>query len=101
MALKRILLVGGDPNRPVPVVVGAAIERFGSQRDGGNGELRHACAAIKGGTVDLVIVLTKFCGHGVSGRVTVAARRAGVICWLRSGNCSAVVRDVAVWLEEK
>jgi hypothetical protein len=78
MAAKRIAIVGGQPGRIALCVPGLQFTYFGSIHDGGMGELKQLKAALKGGAVDQVVFMVRFCGHSMLKAGALEAKRAGV-----------------------
>ncbi len=89
-----VAVVGGDGAQVVPGVVGAAIRQFPSSRDGGNGRLQHALAAIRGGAFALVLVLVRRSSHADSEAVRRACRNSGVRVRVVTGGMTSVARAV-------
>lgn len=97
-SLPRVLVVGGDRRFAALKVPGAAIEAVPSSRNGGNGRLYGAKAAILGGAIALVVVLVNWLGHSDSDAVNAACRAAGVRLLFVSGSSSAIKREVTAFL---
>lgn len=94
----QIAVVGGDATRELPPVEGASIRRFPSSRDGGNGGHRSALAAIRSGSVALVIIHVRFMGHGDSHNLREVCRKARVPCRLITGGMTTVSRAIGAFV---
>ncbi len=74
-----IAIVGGD-GRDHTIRVTAEVRSYPSSRDGGNGTIRRAIAAIKRGKIQLVVLLVRWLGHPEYQSVVKACKVAGVRC---------------------
>lgn len=83
------VLVGGDARQGTRRVGRALVRAVASSKFGGNGAHRALIAAIGGGRVQLVVLLTRWLGHSETGAITAACRRAGVRYLLVGGGLSA------------
>lgn len=73
---RGVAILGGD-GRPLPgTPSGARI--FCSSRSGGNGELRRLRRALLSGTIEELIILTRWNGHSSTKLVTRLCRRLSI-----------------------
>jgi len=76
--IHRVALVGGDGRTPSSSPVGVELRLFAGSRDGGNGDQRALRAAIRAGSVDLVLVLSRFFSHSDFRCLKRLCRRRGI-----------------------
>lgn len=94
----QIAVVGGDATRELPPIEGASIRRFPSSRDGGSGGLRCALAAVRSGSVALVIIYARFMGHSDSHNLREVCRNAGVPYRVVTGGMTTVSRAIVAFV---
>lgn len=88
-----VALVGGDGRRRLHHN-DCRISTFPSARDGGNGDVKRLLAAVAGGTIDVVILMTRWLGHSTSHAVTAACKRHDVALRFCTGGMSAARRMI-------
>ena len=81
---RRIAVFGGDARQLHRGARYGAARFFQSPRSGGNGELRRLVAALRAGSIDCVVVLTRWNGHSATGKLRRICRRYGVELVLES-----------------
>lgn len=92
----RVALVGGDGRVNLPSLpTNVALDHYGSSRCIGNGEQRRLIEAIRGGMIDLVVLLVRWAGHSNTGRVRDACRRASVPVLIVPGGGSSALRRLS------
>lgn len=96
--LIQIAVVGGDATRELTPIEGASIRRFPSSRDGGSGGQRSALAAVRSGSVALVIIHARFMGHSDSNSLRDVCRKAGVPCRVVVGGMTTVSRAIGAFV---
>lgn len=94
----QIAVVGGDATRELPPTEGASIRRFPSSGDGGSGGHRSALAAVRSGSVALVIIHARFMGHSDSSSLREVCRKAGVPCRVVIGGMTTVSRAIVAFV---
>lgn len=87
-----VALVGGDGRARGAVPVNLDLRWYGSRRYCGNGSIRSALAAIRGGTVDGVILRVRWMGHPAFHALQRAARKSSIPCRIVPGGESSAVR---------
>ena len=65
----RVAVLGGDGRPHAHVPTGCEVRYFAAAGDGGNGEARRLASALRAGTVDQVIILTRWNSHEVTRRI--------------------------------
>ena len=66
---RRVALMGGDGRNAGRLAGLGEITVFQSPQDGGNGELRRLLSALRGGVIDLVVILTRWNSHSATKQV--------------------------------
>jgi hypothetical protein len=88
-----IAIIGGDGRHHAPRLIRATFRTFGSSRYG-SGNTRSAVAAIRSGTLGLVVLLVRWLGHPESHVLASTCRGAGVPILVVDGGMSAAWRAV-------
>lgn len=78
--LLRVALVGGDDRLCLDPPDDVEIKIYKSTDHGGNGELRRILAALRAGSIDLVLVLRRWNGHSATTAIRRLCRKLGVAC---------------------
>lgn len=84
-----ILVVGGDARQGDRRIDGTLVRAVASTKHGGNGGHRALIAAIRGGCVRLVVLLTRWLGHSEARAISLACRSVGVRHLIVNGGLSA------------
>jgi hypothetical protein len=77
----------------------AAVRWYPCAKDAGNGSLRSALAAIRSGSVTLVVLVARRISHSESSAILAASRRTSVPLLLVAGGLAAVARAVAAHVD--
>ncbi len=81
----RIAVLGGDGRQSRHFSDG--VRFYKSNRTAGNGELRRLEKAIRSGSIDLVIILARWCGHSASQHIRRLCRSQDIeVQFLRGSN---------------
>ncbi|ACY13243.1 hypothetical protein [Haliangium ochraceum] len=75
---KTIAILGGDGRRAGWGELRRRVRLFPSSRHGGNGSVRRVVAAIGAGTIEHVVLWTRWLGHADALAAETACKRAGV-----------------------
>lgn len=75
-----ILVVGGDARQGDRRIDGTLVRAVASTKSGGTGEHRALIAAVRAGSVKVVLLLVRWLGHSESRAITSACRSVGVRC---------------------
>lgn len=97
----RVVVVGGDERFSLLPVRGADVQTFPSVRYSRNGSLSRAKATIRGGAVDLVVLIVKWLGHADWDAVVKACASAHVPYLVVRGGQSAARRDLGAYLAKR
>lgn len=84
-----VLVVGGDARQGDRQVNNVLVKAIASSKFGGNGEHRALIAAIRGGTVALVVLLARWIGHSEAHAICVVCRSVGVRYMFSGGGMNA------------
>jgi len=97
---QTVAVIGGDvrPHERYPAAV--VVRRYRSAKYGGNGSIRSAIGAIRSGSIDAVVLLTRWMGHSSFHAIRDACSRAGVPCVMAAGGMGTAARAVARLVEE-
>jgi hypothetical protein len=96
---QTVAVIGGDvrPHEQYPAEV--VVRRFRSAKYGGNGSIRSAIGAIRSGSIDAVVLLTRWMGHSSFRSIRETCQRAGVPCIIVAGGVGTAARVVASLVE--
>jgi hypothetical protein len=84
-----VLVVGGDGRQGDRRVGHTLVRAVASRKFGGNGQHRSLIASIRGGRVQLVLLLARWLGHSEAGAITDICRSVGVRYLIVDGGLSA------------
>jgi hypothetical protein len=85
----EIVIVGGDARQGDRLIRGFRIRAVASTKHGGAGEHRALIAAIRGGNIQLVLLLVRWLGHPESHAIAATCRAVGVRCLVVTAGLSA------------
>lgn len=74
----RVALMGGDGRNADRLAGLGEITVFLSPHDGGNGEQRRLLSALRAGSFDLVVILTRWNSHACTKQVRKLCKRQGI-----------------------
>lgn len=77
-AQARVAVIGGDGRNPERWRDLGEIRTFCSPRDGGNGEQRRLLSALRAGSFDRVVILTRWNSHSATRQIRKLCRELGV-----------------------
>lgn len=78
MVRHTIALVGGNGRDAAHLFPHAKVRTFPSPKNGGNGVLKRLEAALRSGTIDEVVLVTRRSAHSVTRRVRRLCRMLGI-----------------------
>ena len=84
-----VVVVGGDARHGDRRIRNALVRAVASIKHGGSGKHRALIAAIRSGTVGLVILLARWLGHSERDAIAATCRAVGVRCLTVSAGMSA------------
>jgi hypothetical protein len=84
-----VLVVGGDARQGDRHINGTLVRAVASTKYGGVGGHRALIAAIRGGCVQVVILLARWLGHSESRAIAATCRAAGVRCVIATTGLTA------------
>ncbi len=97
-----IAVIGGDGRRFRPLRAdGVEVRVCASSKHGGNGRLHSVLAAIRTGSIDLVILLTRWLGHSESHTIVEACRAACVPVRTVAGGMTSAARALSGYVDRE
>jgi hypothetical protein len=97
-----VAVIGGDGRRFRPLLAdGVDVRVCASSKHGGNGRLHSVLFAIRAGSIDLVILLTRWLGHSESRAVVDACRAGGVPVRIIAGGMTSAARALSTYVDRE
>jgi hypothetical protein len=93
-----IAVIGGDGRPASWQALYDVVRLFPSARNGGNGSLRRALAAIRKGKIKRVVLWTRWLGHSDSRAIEAACKRVGVPLHRVRGGVSSMRALIAAFV---
>lgn len=75
---QQVAVLGGDGRARSEFPTDCDIRHFLSKRDGGNGEMKRLENTLRSGTIDRLVILTRWNGHGATCKARRLCRALGV-----------------------